>query len=207
MLPNPNLGVLYPVRPLLAPVPFAFAFRLYPVLHWLLAGLGMLRLVRAVGGGASAAWIGACSYVFSGVGIGEVFYTNIQPGMALLPWVLWAAVRPAPTRASRILPAALLLGAELFAGDVFTVGIALAAWALWLFLETEGASRRREAGSLAAAAVLAGLLAAPQIVASALWAPWTHRGVGGLSLAVATTFSVSPWRLLELVVPYPFGAA
>src|SRR5579864_3834982 len=46
LLPNPNLGALYPVRPLLALLPFPAAFRIYPVFHWMLAGLGMLRLSR-----------------------------------------------------------------------------------------------------------------------------------------------------------------
>ncbi|HEY6101302.1 MAG TPA: hypothetical protein VIW03_17830, partial [Anaeromyxobacter sp.] len=180
--------------------------RIYPILHWILAGLGMLRLSRAVGLSPAAGWIAAVSYTFSGVGIGEVFYTNIQPGMALLPWALWAAGRPASTLASRVLPAALVLAVDLYAGDVFTIGIAIAAWALWILLETAASARRREAAALAAAAGLAALLAAPQIVSSALWAPLTQRAVLGIPLKVATTFSLSPWRLLELVVPYPFGA-
>src|SRR5512141_1663343 len=57
LLPNPNLGALYPVRPLLAPLPFRAAFRIYPILHWILAGLGMLRLSRAIGMSPAAGWI------------------------------------------------------------------------------------------------------------------------------------------------------
>src|SRR5256885_11546789 len=33
-----------------------------------------------------------------------------------------------------------------------------------------------------------------------------YRAVVGLPLNVAAAFSLSPWRLLELVVPFPFGA-
>lgn len=206
LLPNPNLGALYPVRPLLGAISFPAAFRIYPVLHWLVAGLGLMRLIRSLGCGVPAAWVGGVSYAFSGVGMSEVFYTNIQPGMAILPWILWAAVRPARSRAARVLPLAILTAVDVLAGDVFTIGIAVAGCALGILLETAPADRAREAASLAGALGLALLLAAPQIVASALWAPLTHRAVVGLRLNVATAFSLPPWRLLELLVPYPFGA-
>ena len=47
LMPNPNAGVFYPVRPLLSLVPFPLAMRIYPVLHWVLAGWGMLLLLGA----------------------------------------------------------------------------------------------------------------------------------------------------------------
>jgi hypothetical protein len=207
LLPNPNTGSLYPVRPLLALLSFPLAFRVYPVLHWILAGIGMIRLGRALGAGRGAAWMGAVTYVFSGVGMTEVFYTNLHPGVALLPWLLWAAVRPVRSSVGRILPAAILLALDFYAGDVFTIGCALAAWAFWTALETERGRRAALAGELAAATVLAVLLALPQIVATFLWTSWTRRAVSGILLREATAFSLRPWRLLELVVPYPFGPA
>ncbi|HEY6051548.1 MAG TPA: hypothetical protein VIZ58_09890, partial [Thermoanaerobaculia bacterium] len=136
----------------------------------------------------------------------EVFYTNIHPGMALLPWIAWAAARPAATLRARIFPLAFLFALDLLAGDPFTIGIAGAACLAWIVLETPPGERRRETARLAAAVLLALLAAAPQIVASALWAPLTNRAVIGLPLNVAAGFSVAPWRLLELVVPYPLGA-
>lgn len=205
LLPNPNVGALYPVRPLLSPLSFPAAMRVFPVLHWIAAGIGMIRLLRALGASSGAAGIGAASYVFSGVGMSEVFYTNIQPGMALLPWIVWAAARPVTSRRARVLPLAALLTLDLLAGDPFTIGIGLAACAAWILLEKREAWKS-EALALVGAAGLAGLAAAPQIAASALWAPLTNRAVTGLPLGVAAGFSISPWRLLELVVPYPFGA-
>lgn len=205
LIPNPNLGALYPVRPLLAAMSFPAAFRIFPILHWILAGIGTMRLLRAVGARGSGAFLGAATYVFSGVGVSEVFFTNILPGMALLPWVVWAVARPAASPSRRIVPLAIVLGIDCLAGDVFTIGMALAAAAVWILLEVPRPDRIREGLRLAAGLALGLLLAAPQIVASALWAPLTHRAVGGLTLNVATAFSVSPGRLLELVVPYPFG--
>src|SRR5205085_5675357 len=91
-------------------------------------------------------------------------------------------------------------------GDPFTIAMAGAACIAWIALETPPEQRRRETARLGAALLIAVLAAAPQIVASALWAPLTNRAVAGLPLNVAAGFSVAPWRLLELVVPYPFGA-
>ena len=54
---------------------------------------------------------------------------------------------------------------------------------------------------------LGALAAAPQIVATALWIPQTNRAVLGMTLADSVFFSIHPLRLLELVVPYPFGDA
>src|SRR6266513_5467166 len=42
LLPNPNAGALYPARWLLSPLSFPLAMRVYPLLHWVLAGVGML---------------------------------------------------------------------------------------------------------------------------------------------------------------------
>src|SRR5262249_8143834 len=88
-LPNPNVGALYPVRPALAWLDFPMAMRVYPLLHWIAAGIGVSLLLRSIGASSAAAWVGAVSYVFSGVGVSYVFYPHIHPGMALLPWILW----------------------------------------------------------------------------------------------------------------------
>jgi hypothetical protein len=201
---NPNSGAFYPVRPLLSRLPFPLAMRLFPVLHWALAGLGAMALARALALSRRASWLAAVTYAFSGVAVSEVVYTNYHPGMALLPWVVWAAARPA-RGASRVIGLALLLALDLAAGDVFTTGLAVAGAALWICLEEERPRRLGELGRLAAAIGLAALAAAPTLVAAALWAPLTNRAVLGIKVGEAVAMSLSPWRLLELVVPFPFG--
>ncbi len=205
LLPNPNAGALYPVRALLSIVSFPSAMRVYPILHWLAAGIGMILLVRATGGSRAAAWLGATTYVFSGVVVAEVFFPHIQPGMALLPWITWAVARRWATRGSKLLVLSILLSLLLLAGDVFTIGMALLAAVLWILLEVERARRWNEIVILALATILAGLVALPQIAATALWIPETNRAVSGILLRDAAFFSIHPLRLFELVVPYPFG--
>jgi hypothetical protein len=204
LLANPNAGALYPVRILLSAVPFEAAVKIYPVFHWILAGAGMAFLLGACGLSFGGQWIGAVTYAFSGIAVSEVFFPHIQPGMMLLPWILWAVCRPA-SRVSRLLSLSILFGLDVLAGDVFTVTMGLAAGLLWIALEEPVELRKGLVVELAAAVGLGLLLAAPQVVATALWIPETHRGVSGITLAESLFFSLSPWRLLEFVIPFPFG--
>src|SRR5215471_18280451 len=204
LLPNPNAGALYPVRWILSPLRFPLAMRIYPVLHWCLAGVGMMALLARLGASSSAAWIAAVTYVFSGISVSEVSYLHIQPGMTLLPWILWVVAR----RESRFTDSAwlgVLFGLDMLAGDVFTVGTGAFCAALWIATEEVSAQRMRRLGILLLGTGLGALAAAPQILATALWIPETDRAVAGMKLVESLYFSVPPWRLLEFLVPYPFG--
>lgn len=207
LLPNPNAGALYPVRALLAPLPFPLSSRIFPVLHWALAGLGVLALAFRTGRSRAAGWIGAATYAFSGVAVSEVFFPHIQPGMALLPWIVWATASPSSASARRVLVLGLLFALDLLAADVFTSVLAIGAAALWILLESPAPARPKELALLSGSVGLGALAAAPQILATALWIPHTNRAVLGIKLADAIHFSIHPLRLLELVVPYPFGAS
>lgn len=205
LAPNPNMGAFYPVRVLFSRLPFPTALRLSPVIHWAAAGIGMLLLLSALGVSPGGAWLGAVTYVFSGVSVSEVFYPHIQPGMTLLPWILWQARRARGARG--VAGLAFLFALVLLAADVFTIAVALACAALFVVLEQDEAEAKRGLGRVAAAVALGALAAAPQILATALWIPQTNRGVLGMKLSNAMLYSISPWRLLEFVVPYPFGPA
>ena len=204
LLPNPNSGAMYPIRPMLAALPFPLAMRIYPVLHWIAAGLGVLALLARLQVGAPAAWLGAVTYVFSGASVSETFYPHIQPGFALLPWIVWALHRRRARGGTVVLAA--LVGLDFLAADIFTAGLAVGICLLWIATETARPDRRRETAALALAVGLGALLALPQIVATALWIPETNRAVLGMKLSDVTLFSVSPWRLVEFLVPYPFGS-
>ncbi len=205
LFPNPNSGALYPIRPLLAGLPFPMAMRIFPVLHWAVAGFGMLALLRALAASRPAAWVGAASYAFSGVIVSEVFYLPNAPAAALHPWILWAVVRSASNGGRKAAILGLVYGLLLLVGDAFAVVIALFASLLWIGLEVERSRRFRELGTLLLGFMLAGMLAAPQIVATALLVPETRRAVMGIPLREVFRFTLSAWRLVELVVPYPFG--
>jgi hypothetical protein len=205
LAPNPNAGALYPLRAALGALAFPAAARIFPVLHWIAAGLGMMALLRAVGASRGGSWIGAVTYAISGVGVSEVFYPHIHPGMALLPWTVWAVARPGATRGGRLLVLSFLFGLLFLAGDVFTSAMAIVSCALWILVEGDRSERMGSLVFLGLALVLAGLIALPQILATALWVPETNRAVTGMKLRDSLFFSIHPLRLLELVVPYPLG--
>ena len=205
LAPNPNAGALYPVRALFAKLPLPVGLRVFPVAHWIAAGIGTLVLLTALGRSRAAAWVGAATYVFSGVAVGEAFFPHIQPGMTLLPWIVWAAGRRTGTRWSRLLLLSCLFAVDFLAGDIFTIALALACAALWVVLEEDRREQLRAAGALGLAVGFGALAAAPQLVATALWIPQTNRAVLGMKLADVLMFSIHPWRLLELVIPYPYG--
>jgi len=204
LLPNPNAGALYPARWLLSPLSFPLAMKIYPLLHWAFAGVGMLLLLRRIGASEKAGWIAAVTYVFSGVSVSEVWYLHIQPGMTLLPWILWVVIRKEIRLADGAALGALF-GLDMLAGDIFTVATGVFCAGLWVLLEESSAQKLRRLGILGFGVALGALLAAPQILATALWIPQTNRGVLGMRLVESFYYSVSPWRLLELLVPYPFG--
>ncbi len=205
LLANPNSGALYPVRPLLALLPFPLAFRIFPLMHWALAGIGMIALLGSIGVSRGGAWLGAVTYVFSGVVVSEVFYNNNHPGVMLIPWILWAVARRFQSPVRQTLVLATLFGLDLLVGDPFTIVLAFGAALLWILLEVAAPSRKRAAAMLAVSLGLAGLLALPQIVATLLWVPETNRAVLGMRLGEVFLYSLSPFRLLEFVIPFPFG--
>jgi hypothetical protein len=206
LLPNPNAGALYPLRFLLSVFDFAMAIRLFPVLHWAAAGLGMMLFLRAAAASRAAAWIGAVTYAFSGVAVSEVFFPHIQPGMTLLPWILWAFARPTGSRGGRLLLTSTFFALIMLAGDVFTISIALASAALWILTERSRSGWGKDLLLLGLAAALAGLVALPQVLATLLWVPDTNRSILGMKLQETLFYSISPLRLAELVVPYAFGS-
>src|SRR5262245_40744691 len=116
LLANPNTSALCPVRAALAAFPFPFAMRLFPVLHWALAGLGVMALLAELRASRAGAWIGAVTFAFSGVVVSEVFYTNHMGGVVLLPWILWALARRWKTRAGQIAALSALFGLDFLAG-------------------------------------------------------------------------------------------
>ncbi|MEP6995794.1 MAG: hypothetical protein ABI968_14825, partial [Acidobacteriota bacterium] len=132
-------------------------------------------------------------------------YAVIHPGASLLPWTLWALARPAGRPIGRVFPMALVYGLMLLAGDAFSLALALMSAALWIGLELPRRERLPRILQAMAGLGIGVLIALPQVLATALVAPETRRAVSGFTLGDAALFTIPFARLIEFVVPYPFG--
>src|SRR5262249_53682250 len=180
-----------PVRAALSVFPFPFAMRLFPIFHWILAGLGVMALLFELRASRAGAWIGSVTFAFSGVVVSEVFYTNHIGGVVLLPWILLALDRSLTMRTGKVAALSVHFGLDFLAGEVFTMGMALAASVLWILVEEEKARRRSMAARLGVSVALALLVGAPQLLATYLWIPETDRAIRGVLLRHALPFSLS----------------
>jgi len=205
LLPNPNAGVFYPIRIAAAALPFAFGFKAYLVVHVFLAGWGAIRLARALGAGGGAQVVAAAAYALSGPSMSALLFSNMLPGVALLPWIALAALglsRRPSARAAAI--AATLLALDILAGEPFT--LALGVLALGCFALFAAGRHRVPALAYSGAAVAAAVLAAGiQLVPMFLYLPETIRAQVRFRLLATLQWSLSPARLVEWAVPYPFG--
>ena len=207
---NPNTGAFYPPRIAMAALPFRFAFKFFPVLHLWIGGVGVFLLARLLGISSGASAVSGALFSLSGPALSELMFPDFLPGLALLPWVVWAAgnFRRTGSRRSAALLGALF-GVDLLVGDVFTAALAFFGGLLLFVQESPGSGKGKKTAvlGLLAASVPAILLASIQIVPALLYLPYTVRALGRFPLRVALTWSVSAWRLLELLVPLPFGNA
>ncbi|MGH9443638.1 MAG: hypothetical protein ACRD16_15345 [Thermoanaerobaculia bacterium] len=205
---NPNTGAFYPLRIAMAAVPFPFAFKVFPVLHLWIAGVGAFVLAGSLGLSPAACALAGSAFALSGPAISEIVYPNVLPGLGLFPWVVWAGGRLSRTGAlRRVAVFGALWGVDLLAGDVFTAGLALLGALLLILQDAAPGEAPRRIRTLFAALVPGFLLAGIQVVPALLFVPETVRALGRFPLRAATMWSVPPWRLLEMILPFPFGNA
>ena len=208
LLANPQLGTYYPLNWLTAPFRAPLAIKISILIHSALAGAGMLFLYRQVIGKAMLpALVAALTYSFSGHVGAHVEQINQFQGLAWLPLLL-ALYHRALTSQSRRRDALLLamaLALQISCGHtqtVFISGIGLGIYGLGHCL-TAGRTRRESAGAillLALAALLAALLALPQLLPSLELAILSNRGEG-FGFVDATAFSLPPSLLGRALLP------
>lgn len=193
---NPNAVPLYPGNLLYLLVPFWSAFNLHYALHWLLAFLTMRALALRLGQSPAGALLSAMTYAGCGWMLTNLSFYNILTVVAWWPLVLIGVLR-GDRRGLAI--GAIACGLSLLGGDPITALLAIVPMALvaiarhgWL----RGLLRCSAVGSLGL------LLALPQIVASARIVGFSVRTTIG---DVSQGFSLHPLRLIELLMPHPFG--
>ena len=196
---NPNAVAFYPSNALYLLLPFWSAFNLHFMLHWLIALIGMWRLARELEQEPSAALLAGATYAGSGWMLSALSFYNILIVSAWWPWVLWGMARG--TRRGLAL-GGVACGLALLGGEPMTLAVGLiplTAMAVWRHRLRGGPSRLVALGGIGA------LIAAPQIVATWRIFGFTFRGAHGLFPSEALDYALHPIRLLELILPLPFG--
>lgn len=196
---NPNAVALYPGNVLYVLLPFWSAFNLHYALHWLLAGVAMAVLARTLGQGRAAAALAGLTYAGSGFMLAAMTFYNI---LVVVSW--WPLVLAAGCRGGRraVAAGALACGLALLGGEPVTAALGVP-----ILLALSASRLGLARGLVTTLGIGAGglLVALPQLVATLRILPGTARGGGGLLRSQASFYSFEPERLLELVVPFPFG--
>lgn len=196
---NPNALPFYPGNLLYLVLPFWNAFNLHYALHWLLAALTMAALARALGQGPAAALVAGLTYAGSGWILTGLSFYNLLAVSAWWPLVLLGAVRGGRRGVAL---GGIACGLALLAGEPVT---ALLGIVPLLLVAGQRHGLRRGALTSLGIGIVGLLIALPQLVATARILGFTSRGALGAAGIGAGRFHLGLARLLELIVPFPFG--
>jgi hypothetical protein len=196
---NPNALPFYPGNLLYLLLPFQVAFHLHYALHWLLAFFAMRALARELGQSPPAALLAGLTWGGSGYVLTLLAFYNL---LTVAAWAPVAALGLARGGRRGIALAGVALGMMVLGGEPMTAAL-LGPAMLAVALTRHGA--RKGALTCLAASALALAVAAPQIVATLLVMPFTFRAAHGLEAVEAAWQSLAPARLLELLLPLPWG--
>lgn len=179
---EPQFGAFSPVTLLFGLVggPGALAFRLYWLSVWLLGGVGMYVLARALAAPPWGALVTGLGFVFSGYYLGHAEHLSLVYAYSFVPWIVWR-VRAAMT-AGRLWPACqagALWGLSALAGNpavvipaILFMGVVALAW-----LPTgPGVSWRTRARVYAV--TMLGLAAVGTVVLAPTYLSFRHEVVG-----------------------------
>jgi hypothetical protein len=213
LLANYQSGLMYPphwlyfVLAALGGLPLlAWGQAVLVAAHLALAGLGMQRLLRALGVQQSGQVVAALAFSLSGYLVSRAHFLSINASLAWLPWILLAVYRLAQQPEQRtVLRLAGLLALQWLAGHAqmawYSLWLAAACLLLWAGPQP---GRWRRLGFFVLAGLLALALSAVQWLPTAEYLLHSSRA-SQVDPATALTYSLWPWRLLTLFAPNLFG--
>jgi hypothetical protein len=207
---NPEFAVFYPPRWLLLLPDFYFGFRLHVVLHFFIAAIGMILLLRSARLGLWSSLLGSVTFTLGGILASIINLLPLFFGLCWLPWIflfLRRALFRGTVRDTAL--AALFLGVQslafepvIFLQTAILIGL-YAAFVGW----NEGRSPRlvlRKAGS-ACAVIMGGLAVASVQVIPVIDHLRDSARSRGLSEEMLAWWSFPFARLPEVFFPHLFG--
>ena len=201
---NPNALPFYPGNILYLALPFWSAFGAHYALHWLLAMLTMYALARGLGiarlGGIDpAALLAGITWAGSGWMLSAMTFYNLLAVAAWWPLVLLGAVQGGRRG---IALGGIACGLALLGGEPIAAALGLAPL---LLIAVQHLGWKRGFLTAVAIGAVGVLIALPQVVAMLRVLPFTYRGGHGMSGEQTAYFALHPFRLVELLVPFPYG--
>jgi hypothetical protein len=136
LLGNPTAAVLYPLKVIYGVLPYAWAARIYPVAHTVVAMLGMVVLLRSWGSSWVGSMIAGMSYAFGGPIVFQYCNIIFLVGASWVPWGILAIdqwVRLKRPRALAML--GVVLAMQVLGGDpesAYLLGLCGGGYALGL---------------------------------------------------------------------------
>jgi hypothetical protein len=214
LLENPNLLFFYPYTLIIILFPIVFAYPLFYVVHFALAGIGTFLLARRWGQSRQAAFFAGFVFAFSGplLSLGNLY--NHAACAAWMPWALLATDRAVQGRTARPwILLTLVFSLQFLAAEPFTLlatfGLCLA-YALYLrgtWRPFMSASNLRVLTGFVLAGCLMVALCAVQFLPSAELLSHSRRGAQGLRYGETSNWSFHPLLLMEMLVPGFYGPA
>ncbi len=202
---NPAYELFYPPQWLVYVLPYAYAFQLHILLHFLIAAIGAFFLIRSFRVKALPSAIGAAAFVFSGPYLSLSAKLPILFAVSWMPLVLLLVKRLIESfSVRRLFAAAAVAGVQLIIGEptmVMLTWALIGAYALIRIIKTRG--WRSIVLPVIACGVLAALIAAIQIVPAIDFARDTVRS-RGLPFRFTSNWSFPFERLEELPMPQLF---
>jgi hypothetical protein len=207
IIPDPGNSALYlPGWPTFLFPDQPWVLSLFVSVHLLLGACGTFKLVRRTVGpwGAAAAGL---SFGLGGLLVGNQINAQWEYSACWTPWWFWAFFRAlddsatARDRVRYTLLLSLFWALQLLAPDPQTAYLEGLAGGLATIAKLT--RHWRPLALFAGAALLASLIAAPQVLAFLEALGQTQRA--GFSDDEAAQWSLSAWRAWELVLPLPFG--
>ena len=214
LLENPNLLFFYPYTLFIILFPIVFAYPLFYVVHFALAGIGTFLLARRWGQSRQAAFFAGFVFAFSGplLSLGNLY--NHAACAAWMPWALLATDRAVQGRTARPwILLTLVFSLQFLAAEPFTL---LATFGLCLAYALYLRGTRRPFMSASNLRILAGFvlvgclmmaLCAVQFLPSAELLSHSRRGPQGLRYGETSNWSFHPLLLMEMLVPGFYGPA
>ena len=191
-------GLFYTPNLLFQFLEFPRAYCAHLLLHHFFASLGVYWLCRRLGVGRAASLGGAVAFSLTGFLVGLVYHGPFLSSAAYVPWVGAIILGRAPLVA-RCVGLASILCLQVLTGEPQLVIFSAALGFAVAFIVP---ARSREALALAGALGLGALLASVQLLpAWQLFKETTRSETAGF----AGEWAFHPLRLLETILPYPFG--